>query len=349
MKIDLLRYLGRMTVVVLLLLATGSTLLVSAAEGDKVEFTNVADGDVLSELTILTGTIEFPEFLKYEIFLKSGNNLIWAGNSHSPVQDGNLFRLDPRVFVSGVYQLIVRQVHKDSNYADVPGPTITIENPYGTPLPYYPEVEPSFLYPSQEFAVVRVRNCTGEDFNFDYHSPEDFRSSGDEMLAGKVNGSICVFRDLALIPGEYRGTAQGGGQSFGAPFEVLLDSGKVYQWIYHGPGAGGDQIIAQETAPDDMHGTGPAAQATQAPTLTPPPAPTATPTPAAAAAAVEPATPVPDVSSQAETPPETQAETVLPTTGNEAKTNILSIIIALMVIFLLGTGGVLAIRSRRYS
>jgi len=330
MKNHLIGYISLIAVIAMLLFATGSVTMVLAEGESRVEITNLSDGDVISELTILTGTIEFSDFLKYEIFLKSGDSLVWVGNSHSAVVNGNLVRLDPRVFVSGRYQLLIRQVNRDSNYTDTPGPTITIDNPNGTPLSYYPEVEPSFLYPSKEFAIVRVRNCTGEDFNFDYSSPDAFLSSGDDVLPGKVSeDSICTFRDLALIPGEYRGTGQGGGQDKGVPIQMVVDEWKVYHLIYSGPVAGGDQVIAQEVPADDMQADG------SSKVISP------TATPKRAEAKVLPPTSVPAIDSK--------TESILPTTGDETERNIFPIGLTLLVILVLGGGGVVAVRKRQYT
>jgi len=338
MKSHPLRYAKIIVGLILLLLAAANSVVVSAQERAGVEFTNVREGETISRLTTLTGTVNFPDFLKYEIFLKSGDNLIWAGNSYSRIVNGNLIRLDPRVFASGPYQLLVRQVNLDSNYTDVLGPNIIIDNPNKVPLPYYPEVEPSFLYPSEIFAVVRVRNCAGEDFNFDYHSPQDGRSSDDTKLSGKIEGGICAFQDLALIPGLYRGTAQGGSQGMPAPFELLVDEWKVYELAYFG----GVEIHAGEVQADAQAGDGRGAmlpgdgRGAMAP---PPPAfepqPTTMPQPRQAPAA--PPTPASGAS---------KPKAILPTTGLGNGVNILFGGIALAVILILSLGGVLATRRR---
>jgi hypothetical protein len=332
MKKYLLWYAKIIIVITLLMLVTANGFVVSAEEGGTVKFTNVSEGDTISQLTTLTGTITFPDFLKYEIFLKAGHDLIWVGNSHSSVVDGNLVRLDPRVFSSGSYQLVVRQVHTDSNYTDTPGPTITIDNPNGVPLPYYPEVEPSFLYPSEIFAIVRVRNCAGEEFHYDYHSPQSFRSSDDRVLPGKLEDTICTFEDLALVPGQYRGTGQGGAQDQSVPIELTVDEWHVYEIIYFG----GQQLQFGEVAPDDKPGMD--TEMAQTPTPTPKPHPTTTPT--QTAAQVSPPTPVPEAP---------KAETILPTTGNDDRATAFFIGLAVVVILTLSLGGVLAARRRGYS
>ncbi len=243
------KHLFFVSALIILLLALGGASVLAQNTG-TVEFSNLPDGATVSELTTLTGTIEFPDFLKYEIFLKNGHQLTWVANSHSPVKNGGLARLDPRVFASGSYQVIVREVHPDSNYVDVPGPTITIDNQ--SPAPYYPEVEPSFLYPAEGYALVRARNCAGEDFFFDYQSPDGSGSAGEVNMPGKSGDTICIFSDFILKPAEYRGTAKGGAQNSGQPIEFLAEAGKVYDLTYVG---NGNRIVVQEIPGDSVSET----------------------------------------------------------------------------------------------
>jgi LPXTG-motif cell wall-anchored protein len=327
-------FLVLITLLSLLLLLLGAGSVLAQGE-DRVEFTNISDGDTISQLTVLMGTITFPDLLKYEIFLKSGNNLVWVGNSHGRVIEGNLVRLDPRVFTSGTYQLVVRKVNSNSNYTDEPGPTITIENPNGLPLPYYPEIEPSFLYPSELVAVVRVRNCSGEDFNFDFISVSGTGNSGDTKLPGKPEGEfVCVFEDMAWRPDHYRGTGQGGGQSESAPIELIVDEWHVYEIIYFG----GRTLNVGEVGPDEGQGAVMGGQPVAA--STPKPIPTPTPKAAEPQAQVAPPTPMPG---------QGKTETVLPTTGNETDLNLLTIAIAFGAVLLLGGAGFIAIRKRQYN
>lgn len=313
-------------VLVLLLTIAGSVL---ADDGGTVELTNLPDGGTVSTLTTLTGTINFPDFMKYEIFLKTGGSLIWMANSHTPVFNGNLARLDPRVFTSGSYQVIVRKVKKDSNYTDFNGPTITINNPNKTALPYYPEVEPSFLYASTDYAILRAKNCAGEEFHFDYTSPQDFRSSGDVTLPGRVSETgICPFSDFALVPGEYRGTAKGGAQTAGAPLSFVAEATKVYDLTYLGAGT---RIEVHETTADAKVAaattdTGKKAAAPAAPAAISTVAPVA-PTAAPVATA--------------------KAEAMLPTTGNTFNQTSIFGGIALALIAALVVGGILATRKQR--
>jgi LPXTG-motif cell wall-anchored protein len=146
-------------------------------------------------------------------------------------------------------------VHTDSNYTDYPGPRIKIHNPLGSALPYYPEVEPSFLYPSPKYGVVRVRNCAGEDFNFDYRSPDGGKSADDTFLKGKSGESICTFEDLTLIPGRYQGSGQGGAQDHSFGFDLQIEAGRVYEILYIGPNNTGPEFSAGEVAADDPMGT----------------------------------------------------------------------------------------------
>ncbi|RME43701.1 MAG: hypothetical protein D6796_12780, partial [Caldilineae bacterium] len=82
-----------MIVVIAAALAMGGG--VQAQDTGTVAFTNLSDGATVSSLTTLVGTVSFPDFLKYEIFLQSGDTLFWVANAHSPVVNGNLARLDP--------------------------------------------------------------------------------------------------------------------------------------------------------------------------------------------------------------------------------------------------------------
>jgi hypothetical protein len=305
-------------VVIMLLLVVSGSVGVLAQDTGTVEFTNLPEGATISSLTTMAGTITFPDFLKYEIFLKSGkDNLAWVANSHSPVVNGNLARLDPRMFVSGSYQVVVREVHKDSNYSEVLGPTINIDNPNGAPLPYYPEIEPSFLYPAEGLALIRARNCAGEDFFFDYASPLHSGSAGEMLLSGKPNGSICIFSDFVVLPAEYRGTAKGGAQATGAPLGFVAEVGKIYELTYFG---GGHRIEVHEIPGDAKTGAE---------------APTTPPTATKAAAAPAPAP--------------TQTNDILPITGNRFEgSSAFALVSIVLIIFLIG-GGILAARRRDYT
>ena len=243
-------HLGRwVLLLVLIVFITASVGGFATAQEPDINFSNLSDGQTLSGLLTLTGSVNFPDFQKYELFLKSGNDNFWVANSHAPVVNGNLARFDTRVFGDGTYQLFVRQVGSDSNYTDYLGPNITIDNGGGS-LPYFPEVEPSFLYTNEARALLRIRNCTGEDFRMDYTSPQDFRSSGETLLPAQIPNYICTFEDHSLIPGEYRGTAKGMGQIDNLPFLFEAHGGMVYEMVYNGPNAGHNALVVQPVPGD---------------------------------------------------------------------------------------------------
>ncbi len=235
------------------------------AETPTVSITSPAEQATVSSLAVIVGTVDFADFLKYEIFLQGGGNMIWAAVGYSPVTNGNLARLDPRTFADGTYRMIVRQVRKDSNYTDFTGPTFKIDNPLNAPLPYYPEVEPNFLYPAAGKAIARFRNCTGSNIELDYGSPTPFLSSGQIKLAGKKEGVICAFADIMLLPGEYRGTAREGNNATGYGF--MAEAGKVYQLLYNGTAVGKFNITVETIKGDDK--TGKASSLVQTAVVTP--------------------------------------------------------------------------------
>jgi hypothetical protein len=194
-----------MTIAVIL----GMTLLVanrnvSAQGAETVDISSPAEGEIVSGVTLVTGTVDFGDFLKYEIFLKSGTQMIWAATVYAPVINGNLARLDTRTYPDGMYQLIIRTVKTDSNYNEHIGPTFIIENNLGAPLPY-PEVESSLLYPPEAGALVRVQNCSGNNLEFDYHSAQGFCSADELLVDYKDQDSpTCPYVDLLVIPCEYQ-------------------------------------------------------------------------------------------------------------------------------------------------
>ena len=168
-------------VVVMLFLALGISTDALAQSGETAGVTSPAGGASVSGIITVTGTVDFPDFQKYEIYLKTGTQLVWAATVYAPVINGNLARLDTRTFPDGAYQLVIRQVRTDSNYTEFMGPTFIIENNLGAPLPY-PEVEPGFLYAPVTGALARIRNCSGSDLKFDYNSPDGFCSADDLWL-----------------------------------------------------------------------------------------------------------------------------------------------------------------------
>ncbi len=332
------RFFVVIAAVVLLLAVVGGQVL--AQESGTVDIANPAAGETVSGLITVAGTVTFPDFLKYELFLKRGEELIWAATVYSPVVQGNLARLDTRTFIDGSYQLVIRQVGTNSQYVDILGPTFTINNSLGAPLPF-PEVEPNFLYPVEDKALVRVRNCSGEDLSFDYGSPEGFRESGQINLPPKPETAICPFTDLALQPAEYRGTGKGGGQAEGITYSFMAEAGKVYQIIYNGPAAGANELYIGPIEGDE-------------PDRISMPAPAATPV-AGAAPAVDtivapPTTAAPAVSdpgASGEALGKTQA--MLPVSGQGSESRTAFVVAGVVLILLLVAGGVWAANKRNYT
>jgi hypothetical protein len=218
-------------------------------EAANVEITNPSEGDTVSGIITVTGTVDFSPFLKYEILLKSGKQLIWGATSFARIMDGNLARLDTKIFADGTYQLVVRQVNPDSNYKDFVGPAFTIENGLGAPQPF-PEIESSFLYAPEDGALIRVSNCSGFNMEFDYVSPEGFCSSGNLWIMAKVEGQpLCTEEDVLVIPNcEYRGTIDTDNLETNA-LTYMLDTepGKIYRIIY----PGGERFFIGEVEGDD--------------------------------------------------------------------------------------------------
>lgn len=243
-----------MALATLALLGVGNTPGALAQDG-TVYITTPANGASVTGLVTVTGAASFPDFLKYEIFLKPGKgDLLWVATVYAPVIDGNMARFDTRTYQNGTYQMLIRQVKGDSNYTDLAGPMITIDNPQGAPQPY-PEIEPNYLYPTEKYGLVRVKNCSGVNLDFDYNSPEGFRSSGKLSLMPKgQDTSYCPFEDFVLIPGQYRGTATGQGEkAFSYSFQA--EAGKVYELIYNGEGAGRNQFLVNYVQGDQRAST----------------------------------------------------------------------------------------------
>jgi hypothetical protein len=104
------------------------------AQGPEgVVITNPSEGESVSDVVVVTGAIAFSDFLKYDFFLKNGDNMIWVATGYSPVINGNLIRLDTKTFPDSTYQVVVRKVTSDSNYTDALGPIFTIANNMASP------------------------------------------------------------------------------------------------------------------------------------------------------------------------------------------------------------------------
>ncbi|GAB4423469.1 MAG: hypothetical protein Kow0031_01960 [Anaerolineae bacterium] len=248
------RYLMLALLAAALLVSVIASPPISAQGTDGVVITSPASGETVSDVVVVTGAVDFPDFLKYDFFLKVGDNMIWIATGYSPVINGNLLRLDTKTLADGGYQVVVRKVTSDSNYTDVMGPSFTVNNGQTAPNPFS-EVEATFLYPAPGKATLRARNCTGEDFFTDYNSPEGFKSSGEISLAPWGGEGVCPYADVALIPGEYRGTAKGGAQVEGLSFTFNAEAGKVYEMNYNGMAAGQSAIYIVEVEPDERAST----------------------------------------------------------------------------------------------
>ncbi|MFN8459293.1 MAG: hypothetical protein U0401_32350 [Anaerolineae bacterium] len=329
MKHHLAQFVVIMVLTMLVTLGVGNTPGAQAQEG-TVYITNPANGATITGLVTVTGAASFPDFLKYEIFLKPGKgDLLWVATVYAPVIDGNMARFDTRTYQNGTYQMIIRQVKGDSNYTDLPGPMITIDNPQGAPQPY-PEIEPNYLYSTEKYALVRVKNCSGVNLDFDYNSPEGFRSSGNFTIVPKgENTTYCPFEDIVLVPGQYRGTATGQGEkAFSYSFQAEV--GKVYELIYNGEGAGRNQFLVNYIQPDkragsDKAGTMVAAVAAE---------PAKVSEPAQAEAAPAPASPA-------------QNTTVLPVSGQGATPKLPFILVGVAALVFVIGGGILTLLWRK--
>ena len=230
------------TIMALLLLAgiSGATVFAQELEPptphlETISITSPAEGETVSGIITVTGTVDFPDFVKYELFLKTGEQLLWGATVYAPVINGNLAFLDTKSFADGTYQLVTRQVQSDSNYSDFFGPTITIENGLGSPQK--PEVESSPLYPPVAGALLRVRNCSGFNSEFDFVSPQGFCSHGNLWIKAKLQEMpLCTSVDILLIPDcEYRGTLfSEDGQGQGANYQFVAELGKIYELNYPG-------------------------------------------------------------------------------------------------------------------
>lgn len=321
-------------------LVGGAAVLAQGPEG--VVITNPTEGETVSGIVVISGAVDFSDFLKYDFFLKNGGNEIWVATGYSPVINGNLLRLDTKTFADGTYQIMIRKVTSDSQYTDAEGPTFNIKNGLTAPNPF-PEVETTFLYPAPGKATVRVRNCAGENFFMDYGSPDGFRSSGELTLQLKPDSApICPYADLALIPGEYRGTAKGEAQVKGISYTLNAEAGKVYEMTYNGPAAGAAQLYIAEIKPDERVSTDTGGLAPEEPGRAQSPE---------AIKAVEPGSMAGPEATTAE-PGETMTQeettgsdtTMLPVSGQAAQPETPFIVAAAVLIALLVIGGVFAIR-----
>ena len=235
----------------LFVIGIGLSAQVSAQESATAYITSPSDGETISGLVTVTGAADMEDFLKYEVYLKSGETMAWVATVYAPVINGNLARLDTRIYLDGTYQLVLRLVKSDSNFTEVVGPTVTIANGLGAPLPH-PEIESSFLYPVDGLALVRVKNCSGRNMEFDYVSPDGFCSSDNLWIMPKEQESnVCTSVDLLLIPCEYRGTAMEEGSTRGVTYMFDAEPGKIYMIDF----PGGDKLFLGEIPGDERAST----------------------------------------------------------------------------------------------
>lgn len=229
----------------LLLLTTGGAVALAQDSG-TVTITNPTEGETVSGVVEVVGTVIFPDFLKYEVFLKTGDSMIWGATAYATVDNGVLARLDTRTVPDGMYQLVVRTVHPNSNYEEVAGPTFTVENNLDAPLPA--EVQPSPLYvPTSGDALARIQNCSGVTLEFDYVGTVGGCSADNLWIMAKMQDeNLCETVDVLLIPCEYRGTAQGLGFD-GVTYSFEAVGGKVYEITYPGEA----KLFINEVPPED--------------------------------------------------------------------------------------------------
>lgn len=243
------RYLVIITTLLWLIAGGAATAL---AQGPETVFiTTPSEGETVSGIVEVTGVVDFPDFVKYEIFLKTGDSSLWGATVYAPVINGTLARLDTRTVPDGSYQIVVRTVHSDSNYDEVLGPIFTVKNDLGAPLPHA-EVQPSPLYTPYSGALARVQNCSGVDLEFDYTSPDGFCSADDLWIMGKPqDATLCTTVDVLLIPCEYRGTAWGSGEPKARTYSFQAEHGSIYEITY----AGGVDLYINEVPGDDRAAT----------------------------------------------------------------------------------------------
>ena len=345
------RYMLTLIVLLFLLLISVNTNVL-AEGGETVYITSPAEGESLVGVITITGAVGFQDFQKYELFLKTGDEMLWAATIYAPVINGNLARLDTRIFPDGAYQLIVRQVRTDSNYTEFVGPNFFIENNLGAPLPY-PEVEANFLYPPEAGALIRVRNCSGDNLEFDYNSPEGFCSSDKIWIPFKhAESTYCPFADILLKPCEYRGTVRGQGTSAVANYGFVAEAGKIYELTY----PGGSKFYLGQVEGDDRAETDIGDLDPNDPARLQLPAAVEDDKSVEVSSAVAEAS----ISSQVTTGPEVttssyvsdetpaEVEVMLPVSGRGTEVDMTFVIAAVGLILLLIVGGVVATRKRGY-
>ncbi len=334
-----IRYVAMGLVTVMLMLVMIGTAVAQSVE--TVYINSPTEGETLSGVITINGAADFPDFLKYEIFLKSGDNMLWVATGFSPVINGALARMDTKIFMDGSYQLLIRKVTSDSNYTDFVGPTITLANNLGAPRPHS-EVETNILYPPQNGqSVGRIRNCTGADMEFDYIGDDFGCSHGNLWIMPKLqDAAICPYQDVFLAPDcKYRGTAVTIADEVGATYEYDVIAGKVYEFEYVG---GGRLFITEGDGEDrtasDVGGLladDPIRIAASGPQVVP----------AAETSSSNESTASTTTSSTSDQQADATTDAVLPESGQAAsQTNPYFMISGVILLLLMLTGGLLALR-----
>ena len=98
MNFSFVRYLFLALLSAILLLGVVDAVPVDAQGPEGVVITSPTEGQPVSDVFVVTGAIAFPDFLKYDFFLKNGDNMIWVATGYSPVINGNILRLDTKTF-----------------------------------------------------------------------------------------------------------------------------------------------------------------------------------------------------------------------------------------------------------
>jgi hypothetical protein len=317
MKNNTLKKVSILAAIVALFLSAMTVMAAAQQPPINVEITSPSDGETVSGLKTVTGSIDFPDFQKYDVFLKSGGDMIWVATGFTPITNGNLLRLDTKAFADGGYQMVIRKVKGDSNYTDFAGPTITVKNGQVAPNPSA-EIEAAYMYAVADKARVRIQNCSGENLFMDFHSPEGFRDAGEVSLTPKTAGApICPYVDYAWIPGRYQGTANGDAKTDGYGYDFNAEAGKVYRIVFNDADAGRWRFFVEEVA--------------------------AEPLTAAAAAPADSKAPAAAAQSSAITSQPAKA-TILPDTGQANEPSAPFMAFGVVLLALMVVGGVLAIR-----
>lgn len=116
-------------------------LLARPAQAQQASgITSPASGDVVSGVVVIRGTAAGGNFLRYEVAFNNGSDWIVFAEGDQPVVDGTLAIWDTTVgspgnpiYPDGGYQLRLRVVRQDFNYAEYFVPNITVANGAAVP------------------------------------------------------------------------------------------------------------------------------------------------------------------------------------------------------------------------